>query len=73
MLARSAPESAIMLAMTDEKKLLDRAYYLLRAEGELRQARQATCREAALAHFHIAGVYLDRVHRLLAPGVERPA
>ena len=59
--------------MTGTELLRERAYYLLRAESELRRAREAKHEEAARAHFLIAGTYFDRVHRLLNLDEPSPA
>jgi hypothetical protein len=40
----------------------DAAYFLRRAEAELRLAEQATNPEARKAHSMLAGLYLDRAH-----------
>lgn len=42
--------------------MLDRSYYLLRAEAELAIARAATHPAAMRAHYHLAGYYLDKAH-----------
>jgi hypothetical protein len=39
----------------------DRIYFLLRAEDELDAARGATHEVAARSHYHLAGLYFDRV------------
>ena len=49
----------------ETQSLFEKAYYILRAEAELRMARKATHSAAARAHFLLAGLCLDRAHRLL--------
>ena len=58
--------------MSDTESLFEKAYYILRAEAELRMARQATHSAAARAHFVLAGLCLDRAHRLLGEGRSLP-
>ncbi|KRB86887.1 hypothetical protein ASE00_05515 [Sphingomonas sp. Root710] len=60
--------------------MLDRSYYLLRAEAELAIARAATHPAAMRAHYHLAGYYLDKAHGMgrgdtvaPAPAVFSPA
>ena len=48
--------------MSDE----DRSYYETRAEAELEQAQQSSHPAAVKAHYLLAGLYLDLVHRELA-------
>lgn len=51
--------------MNDIAHLTEKAYYLLRAESELRMARRARHEAAARAHFMIAGLCLDKAHRTI--------
>jgi hypothetical protein len=44
-------------------KLVDRVYWLVRAEDHLDLARRAEDERAAHAHAYLAAFYLDRVHR----------
>ena len=48
----------------------DRAYFLKRAEAELRMAEAARHEAAGRAHAVIAGTYFDRAHRGAAAGRE---
>jgi hypothetical protein len=45
----------------------DLSYYQMRAEAELEQAQQSSHPEAVKAHYLLAGMYLDMVHRELTP------
>ena len=45
----------------------DRSYYEMRAEAELEQAEHSLHPAAVKAHYLLAGLYLDLVHRELAP------
>ncbi|WP_114951396.1 hypothetical protein [Sphingosinicella terrae] len=60
--------------MNDISRLTEKAYYLLRAESELRMARRARHEAAARAHFMIAGLCLDKAHRTIGsdPGLASP-
>jgi hypothetical protein len=40
----------------------DLAYFERRAEEELALAQRSICPEAVKAHYHLAGLYLDRVY-----------
>lgn len=48
----------------------DRAYFLRRAEAELRMAEAARHDAAGRAHAVIAGTYFDRAHRGVHAGEE---
>jgi hypothetical protein len=46
---------------------VSRAYYLERAEAELRRGEAATTKRAADAHFELAGRYFDMAYRGAPP------
>lgn len=51
---------------------LEKAYFLDRAEAELRLGEQAENEKAAWAHFQLAGRYFDLAHGSEPAATERP-
>lgn len=51
---------------------LEKAYFLERAEAELRLGEEAENDKAAWAHFQLAGRYFDLAHGSEPPATERP-